>query len=167
MTNFDTAIEILLEEEGGWIDDPADKGGETNFGLSARQYPELDLKNITRVEAVRIYLKDYWDGLYDLMPLPVAVRVFILRVHTDRRGPHRVRQTHRLLQRACNRIGASPKLVIDGILGRKSMSAIVGLDPERLVRAFRWVTVLYYIGLIAKDRSQTKFLINWVWRASY
>src|SRR5689334_23212295 len=39
---FPEAVERLLKLEGGYVDDPADSGGETNFGITKRSYPDLD-----------------------------------------------------------------------------------------------------------------------------
>jgi lysozyme family protein len=33
---FDTAVELILKHEGGWVKDENDPGGETNFGISKR-----------------------------------------------------------------------------------------------------------------------------------
>ena len=44
MAEFSLAIPIVLENEGGYVDDPNDPGGETNFGISKRSYPNVDIK---------------------------------------------------------------------------------------------------------------------------
>ena len=36
--SFNEIIEKVLEHEGGYVDDPADKGGATNFGVIQRTY---------------------------------------------------------------------------------------------------------------------------------
>mgnify|MGYP001593112728 CR=1 FL=1 len=59
--NFDRAIEFILKKEGGYVNDPQDPGGETNFGISKKAYPNLDIKNLTEGQAREIYKKDYWD----------------------------------------------------------------------------------------------------------
>jgi len=61
MADFRTAIELVLKHEGGYTAGLAgDPGGETNFGISKRQYPKLDIKNLTKEAAIEIYRKDYW-----------------------------------------------------------------------------------------------------------
>jgi hypothetical protein len=54
---FNQAIENVLKNEGGYVNDPYDPGGETIFGISKRIYPHLDIKNITRNQAIDIYKK--------------------------------------------------------------------------------------------------------------
>jgi hypothetical protein len=61
LTTFDEIIDITLEHEGGYVHDPNDLGGETNFGIAGRFYPDVDIKNLTKDGAKEIYRKDYWD----------------------------------------------------------------------------------------------------------
>ena len=42
--NFSEAITFILDHEGGYVDDKTDPGGETKFGISKRQYPNLNIK---------------------------------------------------------------------------------------------------------------------------
>lgn len=60
---FDVAIARLLGHEGGYVNDPNDPGGETNWGISKRSYPQLDIKALTREEAIEIYRRDFWDRI--------------------------------------------------------------------------------------------------------
>jgi lysozyme family protein len=54
MSNFDLAVEFVLRHEGGLVHNPHDPGGTTNFGISQRAYPEVDIGNLTRDEAKEI-----------------------------------------------------------------------------------------------------------------
>lgn len=60
---FTLAVTFVLSHEGGYVNDPVDPGGETNYGISKRQYPNVDIKGLTRQDAVGIYKRDYWDAL--------------------------------------------------------------------------------------------------------
>lgn len=60
MTNFTKVIEFILQHEGGYVNRKDDPGGETNMGISKRAYPNLDIKNLKKQQAVEIYFKDYW-----------------------------------------------------------------------------------------------------------
>lgn len=46
--------------EGGYVNDPADPGGETKYGISKRAYPNVDIRNLTPELAGTIYENDYW-----------------------------------------------------------------------------------------------------------
>lgn len=60
---FDRAVAFVLDREGGYVNDPKDRGGETKYGISKRAHPALDIKNLTKDDAIAIYRRDYWDGL--------------------------------------------------------------------------------------------------------
>lgn len=60
---FPDAVERLLAREGGYSDNPADRGGKTNFGISSKAYPNLDVSKLTREQARDIYKRDYWDAI--------------------------------------------------------------------------------------------------------
>jgi lysozyme family protein len=54
----------LMPHEGGYVNDPNDPGGETNWGISKRSYPHLDIRALTREEAFAIYKSDFWDRIH-------------------------------------------------------------------------------------------------------
>lgn len=57
---FERAFSCVLQNEGVYVNDPSDSGGETKYGISKRSYPNLDIKNLTLEEAKKIYFCDYW-----------------------------------------------------------------------------------------------------------
>ena len=61
--NFDVAFDRLISHEGGYVNNPADPGGETQWGISKRSYPDLDIKALTREDARAIYRRDFWDRI--------------------------------------------------------------------------------------------------------
>jgi Glycosyl hydrolase 108 len=71
------ALTFVLQQEGGYVNDPVDRGGETKWGISKRAYPNEDIPNLTRERALEIYANDYWlaSGC-DLIPYPYCVAVF-------------------------------------------------------------------------------------------
>lgn len=75
---FDRAFDMVIGAEGGYSDDPKDPGGETNFGISKRAYPNVDIKGLTLAAAKEIYFRDYWvpaDCGY-IVDEPMAILVF-------------------------------------------------------------------------------------------
>lgn len=60
--SFDRCVEIILKLEGGYHTDPRDPGGETNYGISKRAHPHLDIAGLTVEQAKSIYKVDYWDA---------------------------------------------------------------------------------------------------------
>lgn len=81
--NFQDAFDRLIGHEGGYVNNPEDPGGETNWGISKRSYPNIDIKNLSREGAKAIYLRDFWsrikgDKLYD----GVAYQLFDFAVNS-------------------------------------------------------------------------------------
>ena len=60
---FVRAIDRVLIHEGGDADDPRDPGGRTRWGISQRTYPTLDIRRLTRTEAIALYRRDFWTPL--------------------------------------------------------------------------------------------------------
>lgn len=62
---FVEAFDRLIDHEGGYVNNPADPGGETKFGISKRSYPHLNIAELTLSDARAIYLRDFWEPLGD------------------------------------------------------------------------------------------------------
>ncbi|MFS8082999.1 MAG: glycosyl hydrolase 108 family protein, partial [Ginsengibacter sp.] len=62
-SDFDAAVDSVLGEEGGYVNNPADPGGETQWGISKRAFPDVDIKALTRDAAKALYKAHYWDPL--------------------------------------------------------------------------------------------------------
>lgn len=115
---FDVAFDRLIGHEGGYVNDPNDPGGETNWGISKRSYPNVDVKSLTRDEAKAIYLRDFWqrldgDNLYD----GVAFQLFDFAVNSG------IETAVRYLQRA---VGVAD----DGHWGPVSRAAAVSMSES-------------------------------------
>jgi lysozyme family protein len=66
---FKKALNFVLKWEGGYINNPCDKGGATNKGITQATYNNWlrskgqylnDIKNITDEEVKEIYYNNYW-----------------------------------------------------------------------------------------------------------
>jgi lysozyme family protein len=156
---FDWAIEVVLRHEGGYVDDPDDHGGATNFGISQRQYPDLDIKKLTREDAIAIYRRDWWQayGYGQIKDMMVATKVLDLSVNM---GPG---TAHRLTQRALRAVGLM--VSEDGVLGPVTLGALNQVMPSNLLSALRAEAAGYYRCLAVKQKSFEKFLTGWLNRA--
>lgn len=122
--NFDQAFDRLISHEGGYVNNPADPGGETKFGISKRAYPHEDIANLTLEQAKAIYLRDYWARAQcDTLPPAVAFQVFDTAVNSG------IGQAIRFLQRA---VGVAD----DGVVGALTISAVRRLDAESVAARF-------------------------------
>lgn len=149
---YAAAVAELLDIEGGFVDDPADRGGATKYGISLRflkaegafdddgdgvadfdldmdgDIDGRDIRKLTRGDAIFLYLKKFWLPIgADQLPRPLGEAVFDQAVNGGAAA------AKKLLQRAINqclmeaqRVGASPpaRLAIDGALGADTRAAV-------------------------------------------
>lgn len=124
MTWFDQCFDKLIAHEGGYVSHEKDPGGETNWGISKRSYPQVDIKNLTRDAAKAIYKTDFWDRAQcDRLPPALAYLLFDAAVNSG------IGQAIRFLQRA---IGTAD----DGVLGPLTLAAVQRFDAESLCARF-------------------------------
>ena len=66
---YNKALKFVLKWEGGYVNDPDDKGGATNKGITQGTYngwlkskglQSKDVKFITSDEVAKIYYQNYW-----------------------------------------------------------------------------------------------------------
>ena len=48
-------LDAVIKHEGGYVDHPTDPGGKTKYGISKKEYPDLDIKNLEVEDAKTIY----------------------------------------------------------------------------------------------------------------
>jgi lysozyme family protein len=152
---FAYAIEKTLDHEGGHVCRPDDPGGETNFGISKHSYPRLDIKNLTRDQAIEIYRRDWWDRYqYNRIDnTKIAAKVFDLAVNMGSRPANRI------FQRAIIRVSDN-KISVDGVLGPLTIAAANNCDPFMLLSMIKVLAIAYDGGL-----NKPQFLKGWSRRA--
>ena len=155
-TSFEEIINKVLEHEGGYVNDPHDAGGETNFGIAKRWYPNVDIKNLTKEQAKKIYHQDYWrPGKCDEVPPKLRHIYFDMCVNFGRKGAVKV------LQQAANSTTRN-KIDVDGGMGPATLNAIQKLSTDR-IRAYR---VLRFADIVNKKPEQERFWVGWYRRAN-
>lgn len=171
MSRFDDVLKTTLGFEGGYSNNPNDKGGETNLGITAGTYARAmkaglvagkSVKDLTRYEAARIYHDFYWKASRcDLLPEPLDLLVFDSAVN------HGVGGAGKLFQRALNTMGAS--LTVDGSIGPKSWAALTELLEEGKQIAVKGLCGCYmmhrakfFADIVSANRSQKEFIFGWI-----
>jgi len=135
MNCFNAFIERVLMHEGGYVNNPRDPGGETNWGVSKRSYPLLSIASLTRQDAIGIYRRDYWNKMQcDKMPAALAFQVLDAAINHGRGN------ATRWLQRI---VGVAE----DGIIGPLTMAAIEQADALGLVFSFNSERLRFYASL--------------------
>ncbi len=156
---FERAVEVVLAHEGEtYVNHPLDKGGPTKFGIAQRWHPNVNVRELTREQAIEIYWTRYWLGHgYDQLPEAIAIKVFDLAVNL---GEQTVIVC---LQRALRACGIRVK--IDGFVGPETAEATHRADPAALMAALRSEAAGEYRCRAARDPEQREFQDGWTSRA--
>lgn len=145
---FKDAHKIVRKWEGGFVDDPHDRGGVTKWGVSLRALVaygldlngdgavnRYDIKDMTPEQAEDVYYREYWMAVNcDKLPNGVA------HMHHDaavNQGPGRAA---RFLQRA---VGAKA----DGRIGPRTLAAVERKAPGDIVREYAARRMVHYGSL--------------------
>ena len=157
MAQFEESIAHVLENEGGYVNHPNDPGGETNFGITKRDHPDVDIKNLTMEGAKDIYKGKYWFPIYErIKAQSVANKVLDMAVNMGHS------QAHKILQRSLAFLGKH--VDVDGVFGEGTIMAVNGVAPDDLCNELKAQCAIFYCKL-ATDPTKAVFLAGWLRRA--
>ncbi len=131
---FEVAFDRLIGHEGGYVNDPNDPGGETNWGISKRSYPSLDIKSLTREGAKAIYFRDFWECVQGVHS-SIKFQVFDAAVNSG------INAAIRMLQRA---VGVAD----DGIWGPYSTGVASSMAESDVLMLFIAERAEYFTKLM-------------------
>lgn len=162
MANFDVALAYVLEQEGGFVNNPSDKGLATNYGISSptlskwlgRAVAVDDVKNISMQTVKAIYRKNYWDVIKGDALTQQSSATFLMDMAVLM-GPS---SAARLAQTSLN-------LKADGLIGPVSIAKLNITAPSVFALVFSKLCVKAFVSIVVANPSQLVFLPNWVGRA--
>ena len=176
MANFNTFLPILLQFEGGWVNDPDDPGGATNKGITFRTFkaysqrllgvdPTIEnLRNLTDQQAGEIYKKIYWDRVdgdhIDSQDLANIFCDFYVNA-----GGNAVKVMQRILIN-----NFSEKISVDGAMGPNTFAALqdaANKDLPRLYNTYKAKRIEFYEKLAQRKPKLQKFLQGWLNRVNH
>jgi lysozyme family protein len=133
--SFDRAFKIVVEVEGGYVNNPNDPGGETIYGITKRDHPDLWAVGRPTIEQAKIrYQTQYWAPVKaDQLPWPLSLYLFDTAIN---QGPG---TAIKILQRAAG-------TVQDGVLGQNTLRAITQANQDDLCEMFLANRALRYVG---------------------
>jgi lysozyme family protein len=166
MADFNQAVQKTLINEGGFQNIHGDSGnwtggevgkGElrgTKYGISAAEFPNLDIFNLTQDQAIQIYREGYWkDGYSQITDQLLADKLFDLGVLFG------VGEAVKLLQiTMANKIS----LVTDGEFGLGTLSAVN--QSANLLPAYKTTFINHCMNIINHNPAKAQFANNWVRR---
>lgn len=160
MADFQHAVAPVMVVESRYSNSATDTGGETKYGISKKQYPNVDIKNLGKTEAMAILKRDYWDKYHfsEIQNQDIANNLFLITINA---GPD---DGARVAQNALNACGV--KIKVDGNFGPVTIHALNAFPlPKYLVMAITLEECRYYLGLVDKYPKQKPNFIGWIRRA--
>ena len=163
-----TVTEIAQEivaREGGYVNDPDDPGGATNYGVTVHTMRRLgldltkdgvvdanDVRVLTRAHAISIFVEHYFRGpRIDQLPVSLQASVFDMYVNA---GANAVKILQRLL------VEMRIDVVVDGVIGSKTIRATkeaMAAAPDHLVDAYGIARRNYYYDLADRRPASRKY----------
>jgi lysozyme family protein len=162
---------LILEHEGGFVNNAKDPGGATKFGISLRflrsmgQLGDIDHDGDVDIDDIRALTPEtvrpfYLNKFYNAMRIEeitsdqLAIQVFDFGVNA---GPSRAIIT---LQRL---IGATP----DGVIGPDTLKKLNAGQPCMFPTMYMNARISFYEQIVAKNKDLAQFLAGWKRRANH
>ncbi|EMH1277471.1 hypothetical protein V6A89_004490, partial [Enterobacter hormaechei] len=162
---------VILRHEGGYVNDPDDKGGETNMGITLDtwkafapndlgiQATSQTLKDMTKNQAETIYYNNYWKpkGFCKLENTKIALMIYDWTITSGRA----VKQIRKLL-----RSEYDTRIEISNSMDDDMIHCINNIDDQDAVlNKIADIRKDYYRSLTVtngKPNAQVKFLNGWL-----
>lgn len=160
MASWFNYIPTLLKWEGGFVNNPNDKGGATNKGVTLATYRKWygsgktveDLKAMTDCQWCRI-MRSYWEGVKADQIRNQSIADLVADWHVNA-GVNAIKRIQRMFG-----------ITADGIVGKVTLSYLNSPNPEAIFYRIRDERESYYLDIVKSNPSQRVFLNGWLRRA--
>ncbi len=154
MADFKQAFDLVIGNEGGYINDPDDPGGETRYGISKRSYPGEDIANLSIERAEALYKRDFWIPIFgdQIENQGIANSIFDFAVNA---GLHVSEELAQIVVRT----------PVDGTIGKQTLQAINNINIDMFLFSFKVEKIKRYIVICNKRPESKKYFFGWVVRA--
>lgn len=176
MSRFYEFVDKVIEIEGGYVNDPKDSGGETNWGITvavARAFGYTGpMRDMTREQALEIYKARFWDSmrLDDVAAISpqIALELFDSGVNV---GTGRAAQWFQTSLNAFNQEGTWYRdTAVDGRIGPMTLAAFREYMTRRarmqgelvMLRALNALQGHFYIDLSQRRQKDERFVYGWI-----
>lgn len=163
MSDVNKLAPIILKWEGGFVNDPVDKGGATNKGVTIATWKQCgydkdgdndidveDLKKLTLFDATIVLKKYYWDRWRaDQIENQSVANILVDWVWGS--GVHGIKIPQRLLG-----------VTVDGIVGQKTIEAINNSDQSELFKKIWLARKDFLNGIVQRNPEQKRFIKGWL-----
>ena len=180
---FEQAVAKVLDHEGGFVDDPADRGGMTFMGISRRWFPDEPLwekidallsggrnpneaMDELRPDVTDFYRREFWDKHgCETLPESIKERHFDFTINAGAGSSTKIIQ---ILGNVFCQEELGGVIDEDGLTGPATRRAIEALGnlgedmQEILPIAYRSLQGVHFLDICKSDRSQVRFIRGWL-----
>lgn len=148
----------IIPNEGGYINDKNDSGGETNMGISKKTYGSEDIGKLTRERANAIYYKNYYK-FNGLNKLPYPVKGFVVDFGVVSHPQKAIEAVHKIL-------GNPPKSDIIGPVTLEKFGNFTDEDYKTFLNDYKNYMIDYFNAVANANPKNKKYLKGWLNRAN-
>lgn len=162
--NFETAIDYVIRNEGGYVDHPNDKGGKTRYGITRLSFQDYydrepkdgEIENLTLTVAKEIYHQNYWlKNSCDKITCGSLATVVL-----DSGVLFGTGTAARAVQETLKGAGF-PLVRVDGKIGPVTLAAINSIDPTTFIYSFKKLLTDRVLKIIEKSPELAVFKRGW------
>jgi len=130
--NWNKSFDLVIVNEGGYVDNKLDPGGATNWGCTQAVWEGYighkvsvdDMKALTKEDVKPLYKKRYWDAIHgDAIPSGLDYCLFDCAINSG------VNRSAKIIQEIVG-------VFADGAIGNNTVSAITQLNPVTAINEF-------------------------------
>jgi len=130
--NWDKSFDLVIANEGGFVNNILDPGGATNWGCTQAVWEGYighrvttdDIKALTKEDVKPLYKKRYWDAIYgDALPSGLDYCIFDCAINSG-------------VSRAAKIIQEIVGVFADGAIGNNTVAAISQINPVTAINEF-------------------------------
>lgn len=161
MADISKLAPIILKWEGGFVNDPVDKGGATNMGITIATWRKVgydkdgdddidvqDMKLLDKKDFERV-LRIYWDRWKaDKINNQSLANILVDWVWGS--GAWGIKIPQRILN-----------VAQDGVVGKGTLAAVNSADPQKLFNQLYAARVNFLDGIVVRNPSQKRFIKGW------
>lgn len=153
MSDFEDAVIITIDNEGGYVVNAADSGGPTKYGITQADMPGVDIFTLTVGQAAAYYKQYFWNPLYaQIISQAVCNKIFDMGVLCGKKTAVKILES--VLRTA-----------IDGIFGPNDLT-VLNLSGEAILPVFKGRMISHFQAIVEVSPKDVVFLEGWINRAN-
>lgn len=158
MANAELLKPFILRWEGGFVDDPLDRGGATNKGITIGTFRNFygkdatveQLKNITDEQWLHIFKSGYWDKWKADDIENQSIADIVVDWAWASGTATSIKQVQKILG-----------VAVDGIVGNDTLTAINIAVQRSLFDKIRSRRIEFVENIVKRNPTQSRFLKGW------